>query len=219
MDQVSTPGDAELWRRAGNGDAPAFGVLFERHEHAVRSFCHRRTGSADDAEDLTSITFLEAWRRRGDVVLDGDSLLPWLLGVAGNVVRHRWRTSVRHRAALSRLPPRQVVDDHADDVAGRIDGRHELDRTQQAFQRLRPADQEVLALCVFQQLDYAAAAIALGVPVGTVRSRLSRARSRLAALAAPDDLPDPDPDPTAVRAQPSARAPIGPRPAPLKELS
>ena len=212
MDHLSTPGDAELWRRAGDGDAPAFGVLFERHEHAVRSFCHRRTGSADDAEDLTSITFLEAWRRRSEVVLDGDSLLPWLLGVAGNVVRHRWRTSVRHRAALSRLPRREVVDDHADDVASRLDGRSELDRTQRAFQRLRPADQEVLALCVFQHLDYAAAAIALGVPVGTVRSRLSRARARLAALAAPGDPDLSDPDPT-------DRAPIGSSPAPSKETS
>ena len=209
---MSTPSDAELWLRAGDGDAHAFGTLFERHEHAVRSFCHRRTSSADDAEDLTSITFLEAWRRRADVVLDGDSLLPWLLGVAGNVVRHRWRTSVRHRAALSRLPPREVVADHADSVAARIDGQNDLDRAHRAFRRLRPADQEVLALCVWQQLDYAAAAIALGVPVGTVRSRLSRARARLAALADAGDLPDPP-------AGPALRTSTVARPASMEETS
>lgn len=206
---MSTPGDAQLWRLAAGGRAEAFGALFERHEHAVRSYCHRRTGSLDEAEDLTSIVFLEAWRRRTDVELHGDSLLPWLLGVAGNVLRHRWRAAARHRAALSRLPAPPVSADHADTVAARIDDANGLDRTQRAFRRLRPADQEVLTLCVFQELDYAAAAVALGIPVGTVRSRLSRARARLAALV---DAGEP-PDVAAVL------PPLRPSPAPSRELS
>lgn len=210
---MSTPGDAELWRLAADGRAEAFGTLFERHERAVRSYCHRRTGSLDEAEDLTSIVFLEAWRRRREVQLHGDSLLPWLLGVAGNVVRHRWRTAARHRAALSRLPVLQTVHDHADAVAARIDDAAGLDRTQRAFQRLKAADQEVLALCVFQDLDYAAAAVALGVPVGTVRSRLSRARARLAALVAAGPPTEPRTGPALVL------DPFLPAATPSRELS
>lgn len=212
MEHLSTAGDAELWRQAAGGRADAFGTLFERHEHAVRSYCHRRTGSLDEAEDLTSIVFLEAWRRRAEVQLHGNSLLPWLFGVAGNVLRHRWRTAARHRAALSRLPVLQVQGDHADGVAARIDDVNGLDRTQRAFRQLKPADQEVLALCVFQELDHAAAAVALGVPVGTVRSRLSRARARLSALVEDTTPAAPEPALRPVRHS-------SPSPSPSRELS
>ncbi|PPK95907.1 RNA polymerase sigma-70 factor (ECF subfamily) [Kineococcus xinjiangensis] len=174
--------DDELWSRAAAGEVECFGVLFQRHEHAVRSYCHRRTGSLDAADDLLSIVFLEAWRRRQDVELHGDSLLPWFLSVAAYTMRHRWRTARRHRAALARLPVELTTPDHADEVAERLDGATALDSAQRAFARLKPADQDVLALCVGQGLDYAAASVALGVPIGTVRSRLSRARARLRQL-------------------------------------
>jgi len=101
-----------------------------------------------------------------------------------------------HRAALSRLPAHTATPDHADDVAARIDGDRRLSRVKAAFDRLTPADQDVLALCVWQGLDYATAAIALGVPIGTVRSRLSRARGRLQALAG-DAIPDEEAEPSA----------------------
>jgi DNA-directed RNA polymerase specialized sigma24 family protein len=61
--------DGELWQRARQGEAECFGVLFDRHGGAVRAFCARRTGSIDAADDLVSIVFLEAWRRRGEVEL------------------------------------------------------------------------------------------------------------------------------------------------------
>jgi RNA polymerase sigma factor (sigma-70 family) len=177
-------GDDELWRRARDGEADCFGVLFDRHGEAVRAFCARRTGSVDVADDLVSIVFLEAWRRRGEVELVDGNALPWLYGIARRTMQHRWRTALRHRRAVDRLTPAAATPDHADEVAGRLDDERHLARLRRAFQRLRPADRDVLVLCVWQRLSYAEAAVALGVPVGTVRSRLSRARSRLDAESA-----------------------------------
>ena len=175
--------DGDLWRRAQQGAAECFGVLFDRHAEAVRAYCARRTGSLDAADDLVSIVFLEAWRRRAEVELVDDAALPWLYGVARRTMQHRRRSSARHRRALSRLTP-PVSPDHADEVAGRLDDERHLARLREALRHLRPAQRDVLLLCVWQGLDYAEAAVALGVPIGTVRSRLSRARARLDALTA-----------------------------------
>ena len=178
---MTRAGDGELWRRAREGEPECFGVLFDRHGEAVRAFCARRTGSLDAADDLVSIVFLEAWRRRGQIELIDGNALPWLYGIARRTIHHRWRTALRHRRALDRLPPAPAAPDHADEVAGRLDDERHLARLRSAFQRLSAPDRDVLVLCVWQGLTYQEAAVALGVPVGTVRSRLSRARSRLGA--------------------------------------
>jgi RNA polymerase sigma factor (sigma-70 family) len=182
--------DQELWRRAAAGEAECFGLIFDRHGPAVHAYCRARSADeiGESAADLVSVVFLEAWRRRRDVVLEADSALPWLLGVARRVMLHRARTVRRHRAALARLPRGTSlapgsVEDPADDVARRLDGTRRLAAVQYAFGRLRESDREVLLLCAWGGLDYASAAVTLGVPVGTVRSRLSRARTRLAELA------------------------------------
>ncbi len=173
--------DAQVWHVASQEDPEAFGVIFDRHADAVHRFCARRSGSADAADDLVSIVFLEAWRRRGEVVLHHDSALPWLLGVARHTLSHRARTRLRHQRALDRLP-RTWVPDHADGVVAQFDARRRLSDVERAFAELGTADQDVIALCVWQGLPYADAALTLGVPVGTVRSRLSRARTRLETL-------------------------------------
>jgi RNA polymerase sigma-70 factor (ECF subfamily) len=174
-------GDDELWRRAQGGESECFGVLFDRYADSVRAYCARRTGNLDDVDDLVSIVFLEAWRRREDVELVHGAALPWLYGIARRTIQRRWRTTARHRRALQRLPGTVLAPDHADEVAGRVDDQRQLAHLQLLFAGLRPADQDVLILCVWQGLGYAAAAVTLGVPVGTVRSRLSRARERLRA--------------------------------------
>lgn len=177
--------DAELWALSTSSDPDAFGLIFDRHVNAVHRYCARRTGSLDAADDLVSIVFLEAWRRRAAVVLESDTALPWLLGIARMTLRRRARTALRHRRAIERLPRALFSPDHADDVVDVLDGRARAADVMVAFRRLGPIDQDVIALCLWQGLDYASAAVALGVPIGTVRSRLSRARGHLATALAP----------------------------------
>ncbi len=176
---MGEPTDAELWSR---GDAAAFGVLFERHARSVYNHCFRGTADWALAEDLTSVVFLEAWRRHGDVRLSHASALPWLLGVATNLLRNGWRSRRRRAAALARLRPADEPD-FADDVDGRLDDERAMRGVLDAVGQLAAREREVLALCVWAGLSYEEAAVALGVPVGTVRSRLSRARARLRELA------------------------------------
>ncbi|MGH3144162.1 MAG: RNA polymerase sigma factor, partial [Gaiellales bacterium] len=82
--------DSVLWSRARAGDSDAFGLLFQRHAGAIYNYCFRRVGNWDAAEDLVSIVFLEAWRRRSKPLPIGKEL-PWLYGIATNVVRNRRR--------------------------------------------------------------------------------------------------------------------------------
>lgn len=182
--------DRELWSRAGAGDSDAFAAVFDRHRESVRAYCARRSGSLDAADDLVSIVFLEAWRRRADVDLVHDSVLPWLYGVAGRTVQRRTRTALRHRRLLDRLSTHPSFDltarshaaahaDHAEEVAARVDDERHLRKLSAAMSGLGRLDREVLLLCVWQELDHAAVAVALQVPIGTVKSRLSRARARL----------------------------------------
>jgi RNA polymerase sigma-70 factor (ECF subfamily) len=178
MDELT---DAALWQRAASGEASAFGTIFERHATTVYNYCFRRTGDWSQAEELTAIVFLEAWQRRTQVALERDDALPWLLGVATNVIRNLRRSQRRHRAALERLP-RERVADFATDVDGRLDDERQMRAALRALAKLRRAEQDVLALCVWEELTYEQAAVALDVPVGTVRSRLSRARARLREL-------------------------------------
>ncbi|NUR94445.1 MAG: RNA polymerase sigma factor [Kribbellaceae bacterium] len=175
--------DGSLWERATAGDAEAFGELYDRHAQAVYSFLYRRTGSWSDAEDLTSTVFLHAWRRRADVVLDRDSALPWLLRAADYTARNEWRAKLRYRravaAALVLVAP---VRDHADEVAGRVDDDQRLQQARESLKRLPKHEREIVELCIWAGLDQQAAAVALDVPLGTVKSRLSRARKHLREL-------------------------------------
>lgn len=177
-----TPTDADLWRRARDGDEHAFGALFDRHARTVYNYCFRRTASWSEAEDLTSVVFLETWRRRARVDPSG-SLLPWLYGVATNVLHNHRRSLRRHRDALARMPAPVPEPEDAEEVAARLDAERRMRRVLDAMERLPRRDREVLILCVWEELDYSEAAEALGIPVGTVRSRLNRARAKLRGLA------------------------------------
>jgi RNA polymerase sigma factor (sigma-70 family) len=169
--------DDELRARAG--DEEFFAQLFERHATSVYNHCFRRTGSWATAEDLTSVVFLEAWKRRGQARAIEGTLLPWLLGVANNVVRNTRRALRRYDRLLGRLPLPAAEPDVADDIAGRLDDERAIQSVLLAMSRLSRDDQDVLHLCVWAGLSYEQAAVALGVPIGTVRSRLARARHRL----------------------------------------
>jgi RNA polymerase sigma-70 factor, ECF subfamily len=176
------PSDIELWNRAVDGDHQGFGVLFERHARSVYNHCFRRTASWADAEELTSAVFVEAWRRRREVRPIDESARPWLLGVANNLLRNHRRSHRRYRAALARLPDPVPQPDPADDVAERLADERHMRRVLAHVERLPSRDQEILALCAWSELTYHEAASVLDIPVGTVRSRLARARARLAKL-------------------------------------
>ena len=176
------PSDTELWHRATAGDPGAFGDLFDRHANAIFNFCLRRTRDVEAAEDLVSGTFLHAWRRRGDVRLLGDSVLPWLYAIAANLIRRHARGLGRRAAALRRLPAPRSEPDPADAVIERVDEQRRSERALALLRSLPERDQDLFVMCVWQGLSYDQAALALGIPVGTVRSRLSRARTRLRRL-------------------------------------
>ena len=178
----AVPSDDELWLRAGRGDTEAFAALFERHGRSVYNFCFRRTADWAAAEDLMSIVFLEAWRQRGKELARG-MVRAWLFGIATLVVRNRWRTQRRYRRALARLPRESGTPDFADDVESRLADESRMAALVEQLRRLPKREQDVLSLCVWSGLAYEEAAVALGIPVGTVRSRLSRARNRLRELA------------------------------------
>ena len=173
--------DSVLWSRARTGDSEAFGMLFERHARTIYNFCFRRVGNWATAEDLVSIVFLEAWRRL-DKPLPKGKELPWLFGIATNVVRNRRRTERRHAAALRRVPQPSPNPSFADDSDQRVDDEELMGRALGLVARLPRRELEVFALCAWSELSYEDAATALRIPVGTVRSRLSRARARLQEL-------------------------------------
>src|SRR5439155_25870455 len=161
------------------GDAQAFGGIFDLHARAIYNFCFRRTANWAEAEDAMSEVFLVAWKRRAQVVFttDGERVLPWLLGVAVNVLRNRQRARRRAMAALARVDPRPTEPDFTDDVDGRLSDEREMREVVSVFERLGRQEQDVLALCVWGGRGYEDASVALAVPIATVRSRLPPARS------------------------------------------
>jgi RNA polymerase sigma-70 factor (ECF subfamily) len=171
--------DVDLWTRAASGDRTAFGELFERHVDAVWNHAYRLTASWSQAEDLTSSTFLIAWRKCADVRLVRDSALPWLFTVAGNLARDEFRGATRFRRALRKMPADPVTADHADDVVRRVDGDFRTARVLQAVRALPRAQREAVELCLLGEVSAADAAELLGVAEVSVRSRLSRARAHL----------------------------------------
>ncbi|MFB7591858.1 RNA polymerase sigma factor [Streptomyces sp. NPDC056169] len=165
------------------GDPAALGEAYDEHARVLYHYAFRVCGDRAAAEDVVSATFLEAWRCREKVHADGGTLRPWLLGIATNIMRGAAREARRRDAALARLPERGVLPDFADDVLARMTDGEQVRAARAALAKLRRREREVFTLVVWAGLDYAAAGEALGIPVGTVRSRLSRARERLRKLA------------------------------------
>ncbi|KES04928.1 RNA polymerase [Streptomyces toyocaensis] len=169
-------------RRVRGGDREAFAQLYEEFADVVYNHALRMTGDWSAAEDIMSETFLAAWRNRGKVREDGGTLLPWLLGIATHKADNVRRSVRRRQLFLARQPRPAPMEDFAPQAVGRIDDVRRLRAVQASLGRLRRHEREVLALCVWSGLDYRQTAEALGVSVGTVRSRLSRTRKKLARL-------------------------------------
>ncbi len=180
------------------GDHDVFAQLFAAHSDEVFAAALRLTGSRASAEDVTSETFLVAWRRRGEVEPSDLPLRGWLLAIAAHQAMNVTRGRRRRLAFLGSDRARPgVVADFADETVGRLDDARRLERTRVALDALTRRELEVVSLCVWSELSYQEAADALGIPVGTVRSRLNRARERLRLLVA---------DPEVAQAAPPAPA-------------
>jgi RNA polymerase sigma factor (sigma-70 family) len=173
--------DTLLWDRIRSGDAGAFGDLYARHARAVQSYCLWRTADLQSAEDATATVFLEVWRKRDRLTLSSDSATPLLLGIATNVLRAQWRSRRRHRDALERIRNcgAPLPSDLEVEAIARLDAIGQLKAAGAEIRALPRRERDVLALIAWGELSYEEAATALGIPIGTVRSRLARARARL----------------------------------------
>lgn len=186
--------DQLLWDAAVSGDADAFGTIFDRYQGAIYTYCFRRVSSWPHAEELTSVVFFEAWRTRRPLDLGSNGALPWLVGIATRVTHRHHRSIARHSAMLARISAQQPrpSPDLAEDVAARVDDERRMTEIRAHLVRLPQRDQDVIEVCLFLGRNYEQAAEALNIPVGTVRSRLSRARRRLAAGLHVVTTPPPD---------------------------
>lgn len=174
-----------LWELARGGDSGAFAMLYDRHRDRVFGQALRLMRSTHDAEDVTAVVFLELWRRRKSVTLVNETLIGWLLVATNNVSHNVVRSMRRYKAVIDRIPPAEL--DGAEDfdrVDEEIDSSERGRGVSSAFAKLSTNDQNVITLCVLEEFSLAEAAAAIGIPVGTVKSRLSRAKQRLSTLTA-----------------------------------
>jgi RNA polymerase sigma factor (sigma-70 family) len=175
----SQASDRALWDAVRGGDEAAFGEIFDRHAARIASYCFHRTADPETAKDLTSIVFLEAWRRRRDARFADDRVLAWLYGIATNVVRNQWRSQRRYRAALARLPRLEVQPDFVEEAQSRLAAAQEMTEIKRYIDELPEGERDCLALCTWHGLSSSEAAVALGIPAATVRTRLHRAHERI----------------------------------------
>jgi RNA polymerase sigma factor (sigma-70 family) len=157
-----------------------FTTIFDRHYRNIYAYVARRLGP-DLAEDVASETFLTAFDRRHSYDLDRGDARPWLYGIASNLVARHVRAESRRYRALARAGGQEsgTADEHADAVAGRLDAAAVKGRLAEALRRLPEPVRAVLLLVAWAGLNQQEAAEALGIPAGTARSRLHRARLQM----------------------------------------
>jgi RNA polymerase sigma factor (sigma-70 family) len=167
-----TPSDAAYLARS-LAEPTAFEPIFDRHFTAIHRYLHRRAGR-DVADELSAETFALAFEQRASCRAR-DSVLPWLYGIATNLLRRRRRAERRRLRAYGRSGV-DVWADYEDDAAARLDGFSLGARLARALLKMRPRERDALLLYALADLSYAEIAVALDVPVGTVRTWLHRAR-------------------------------------------
>jgi RNA polymerase sigma factor (sigma-70 family) len=170
----------------GSGREPeSFAALFDLYFVAIHHYLARRVGP-DLADELASETFAVALRERRRFDPARSGARPWLYGIAANLLRHHWRSERRQLLAYAKTGLDPVSDGGLSAVEDRLDALAVGPALAGAMARLELRDREVLLLFVWAELTYAEIAEALAIPVGTVRSRLWRARQQVRELLDPN---------------------------------
>jgi RNA polymerase sigma factor (sigma-70 family) len=181
---TSAPADGELIMRS-RSDPAAFAGIFDRHHDDLYRYLRRRVG-AGLAADLAADTFVTAFVRRDAYRADTHDARPWLYGIAHNLLRNHLRAERRQLAAYARHGVDPLADPDAAAAFSTADTRADSaavsSRLAQILATMPSRDRDVLLLVAWADMSYAEVAQALGIPVGTVRSRLNRARRQLRAL-------------------------------------
>ena len=164
-------------------DSQRFAAVVDRHFAEIFRYLARRVGR-ENAEDLGAETFIVAFSARNRYDLSRANALPWLYGIATNLIRRHRRTEVRmlmaYATAASQLDP---DDDRSEGLVALLDHAASLARVASALADLDPDQRDALYLVAIVGLGYAEASEALDIPVGTVHSRVARARTNLRDLA------------------------------------
>ncbi|MHA6695932.1 RNA polymerase sigma factor [Homoserinimonas sp. A520] len=156
----------------------AFGDLFERHGSVIYRYIARRVGHTT-AEDVMSETFLTAFRGRSRFDLTRTDARPWLYGIANNLVSRHFAAETRRFALIAAVPADHVAADAFESADARLDAIAHVGGLGPALAALSKADRDTLLLYAWGDLDYEGVAEATGAAVGTVKSRLNRARRRM----------------------------------------
>jgi RNA polymerase sigma factor (sigma-70 family) len=177
----SADSDASVIERSWD-DPDAFAVLFDRHADEVHRYAARRLGT-EAADDLTAETFVIAFQQRRRYDLSRSQAMPWLYGIVTNLISRHRRAEARRLRALSRVAGTAPAEGRGDGeaLADRVVARVSAESAQHdlaaALAGLSARNRDVLLLIAWGDLDHTEAAQALGITVGTVRSRLHRART------------------------------------------
>jgi RNA polymerase sigma factor (sigma-70 family) len=177
-DEPQPRGDDSATIEASWSDPERFAALFDRHAALIHRYIARRADPAI-ADDLVAETFLAAFRRRRRYDLSCRDARPWLYGIATNLIGQHRRDESRRLRIRRLIPPDRDPSGHADQVAANVTASGTKAVLAQVLAGLPSAERDVLLLIAWEQLSYDETAAALQIPVGTVRSRLSRARARL----------------------------------------
>ncbi|WP_044568479.1 sigma-70 family RNA polymerase sigma factor [Arthrobacter sp. M2012083] len=171
--------DSEIIRRSR--DSPAvFGELYDRHATAIYRYAARRAGDFA-AEDVTAETFLVAWEHLDSYDTSRDDARPWLFGIATNLLREHHRAEAKVLRTAAKSTSREAIADDSDRIAAEVDAKIATGQIAQVLRDMAAIDRETLLLYAWADLTYEGIAQATGVPVGTVRSRLNRARQIIRA--------------------------------------
>ena len=179
---VNSPSDAEVIGRS-LGEPEAFGLIYDRHAATLLRFLGRRVG-AEVAEGLVGELFRIAFERRMTFDASRATALPWLYGIGSNLLlKHRRGEARRLRASARMAADSEVAEGRASAAA--LDARLLFPRVAYAIEALPGGEREALLLFAWEDLSYQSVAEALELPIGTVRSRLNRARAHLRELIEP----------------------------------